>query len=98
MNLAFRDEALNRLETDAAFHAAYGATTIKAFRKRVQYIRAARDERDFYAYKALRYEKLKGSRSAQRSMRLNDQWRLIVEVEERQDGRTVVIVGIEDYH
>jgi plasmid maintenance system killer protein len=31
-------------------------------------------------------------------MRLNDQWRLILEIEEDGQGKTLVIVGIEDYH
>lgn len=47
--------------------------------------------------KSLHYEKLKGKRSHQRSMRLNDQFRLIVEIEEA-NGRTVVVISIEDYH
>jgi proteic killer suppression protein len=45
----------------------------------MQYIRAASDERDFYALKSLHYEKLHGKRSHQRSMRLNDQFRLILQ-------------------
>jgi plasmid maintenance system killer protein len=31
-------------------------------------------------------------------MRLNDQWRLIVEYEEAGSGKTAVVVTIEDYH
>lgn len=61
------------------------------------WIRAAVDEREFYRMKSLHYEKLKGTRSHQRSMRLNDQFRLILEIEVRQN-RTVVVISIEDYH
>ena len=64
----------------------------------MQEIRAADDERVFYAMKSLRFEKLKGSRSQQRSMRLNKQFRLIVELEGEPPTKTVVIIGIEDYH
>jgi proteic killer suppression protein len=71
---------------------------VKAFRKRMQTIRAARDERDFYALQSLRFEKLKGARSHQHSMRLNDQWRLILEFEGKGEKKTLVVVGIEDYH
>lgn len=63
----------------------------------MQWIRAAPDERDFYRMKSLHYEKLKGKRSHQRSMRLNDQYRLILEIEEIK-GRTLVVISIEDYH
>ena len=98
VNLAFRDEQLDRLETDAGFDGGYSPAVVKAFRKRVQYIRAAVDERDFYSYKALHYEKLKGNRTGQHSMRLNDQWRLILEIGEEGSEKVVVVVGIEDYH
>jgi len=56
------------------------------------------DEREFYALKSLHFEKLKGDRAHQRSMRLNSQWRLILEFEEDSDGKIAVIVSIEDYH
>jgi Txe/YoeB family toxin of Txe-Axe toxin-antitoxin module len=52
----------------------------------------------FYAQKSLRFEKLKGKRDHQRSMRINDQWRLILEIEGTAPKKTVRIVGIEDYH
>ena len=62
------------------------------------WIRSAEDERDFYGLKSLHYEKLKGSRSHQRSMRLNDQFRLIIELEQNAPENVVVVVAIEDYH
>jgi plasmid maintenance system killer protein len=31
-------------------------------------------------------------------MRLNDQFRLIIEIEKTDDGRIVVVISIEDYH
>jgi toxin HigB-1 len=79
MNASFKDSDLDKLETDADFDAGYSEAIVKAFRKRMQQIRSAPDERDFYAQKSLHFEKLKGNRSHQYSMRLNDQWRLILE-------------------
>lgn len=96
--MTYRDKRLGRLETEADFDAGYGAAITKAFRRRMQQIRAATDERDFHALKSLHFEKLKGDRSHQHSMKLNDQWRLILEFENMGDGRLVVIVSIEDYH
>ncbi|WP_199326278.1 type II toxin-antitoxin system RelE/ParE family toxin [Dendronalium sp. ChiSLP03b] len=63
-------------------------------------IDAAVDERDLYAQKGLRFEKLKGKRGkkGQRSLRLNDQWRLIVTVDEDDQGNYLTIIDIEDYH
>lgn len=98
VNVKFRNEHLRRLEVEADFDAGYGPALTKAFRRRMQQIRAARDERDFYKLKSWRFEKLKGSRAHQHSARLNDQWRLILELEDDGSGRLVVIVSIEDYH
>ncbi len=63
-------------------------------------IDAAVDERDLYAQKGLRFEKLQGKRGnqGQRSLRLNNQWRLIVTVDEDEDGNYLTIIDIEDYH
>ncbi|MBX6316083.1 MAG: type II toxin-antitoxin system RelE/ParE family toxin [Isosphaeraceae bacterium] len=46
----------------------------------------------------MRFEKLKGNRSHQRSMRLNRQWRLIVEIKASNPRNIIVVVGIEDDH
>lgn len=98
MDVEHEDSDLERLERDPSFNAKLGQALVKAFRKRMQLIRAANDERDFYALKSLRFEKLKGDRSHQRSMRLNEQWRLILEIREGNPGKLVIVKGIEDYH
>lgn len=41
---------------------------------------------------------MKGSRKDQYSMRLNDQWRLILEFKGDNPRKVVIVVGIEDYH
>lgn len=63
-------------------------------------IDAAVDERDLYALKGLRFEKLSGKRGkqGQRSLRLNDQWRLIVVLDQDEQGQYLTIIDIEDYH
>ena len=98
MRVRHADHRLERLERDAEYRAGFGGDVTKAFRKKMQLIRDAVDERDFYCLKSLHYEKLKGWRQNQRSMRLNSQWRLILEIRSEDDGKTVVVVGIEDYH
>ena len=97
MDVIFSDESLDRLETDAAFSAGFADPIVKAYRKRMQQIRAATDERTFYAHRSLHFEKLKGGREGQYSMRLNDQWRLIIELREAPK-KTVHVIEIVDYH
>jgi len=98
MRFRFADRSLLRLYEDVNQTLGLDRAIVKAFRKRLQLIRAAPDERDFRALRSLHFEKLKGSRSHQYSMRLNDQWRLIVELEQGSEEKTVLVVGIEDYH
>lgn len=98
MEVKHEDPSLKRLEVDPKYMGGFDAGLVKAFRKRMQFIRAAPDERAFYAMKSLHYEKLKGDREGQRSMRLNDQWRLILRLEEDDSGRIVVVLSIADYH
>jgi toxin HigB-1 len=98
METVFKEKTLEKLEIDASFHGGYQPNIVKAFRKRMQQIRAAKDERDFYSLKSLGFEKLKGNRKHQHSMKLNDQWRLILEFKEGENSRQVVVIGIEDYH
>jgi toxin HigB-1 len=98
MDVEFADPDLDRLETDARFSAGHGAPVVKGFRKAMQAIRAALDERDLYASRGLRFEKLKGARRHQRSIRLNNQWRLILEIKDGNNGHRIRVVEIEDYH
>ncbi|UGQ46240.1 type II toxin-antitoxin system RelE/ParE family toxin [Massilia endophytica] len=98
MDIDFKDETYDRLETDLTFTGGFARPIVTAYRKRLQLIRAAPDERAFYSMKSLHFEKLKGNRAGEYSMRLNDQWRLILKLVERDDGKAVWIISIEDYH
>jgi proteic killer suppression protein len=98
MEVEFADPDLDRLETDPRFLAGFDASVVRGFRKAMQAIRAAVDDRDLYASKGLHFEKLKGDRRDQRSIRINKQWRLILVMVEGDEGRRVRIIRIEDYH
>lgn len=98
MKFRIVSDDLQRIYIDPSYDGEFGRPVARAFRKLVQIIVGAIDERDFYAMRSLRFEKLKGERSHQRSMRLNDQWRLILEVEKSEPKNVIVILSIEDYH
>jgi proteic killer suppression protein len=98
VDVEFTDDDLDRMERELAFTGGWAVGIVKAFRKRMQMIRAAVDERDFYALKSLHFEKLKEPRKGQHSMRLNDQYRLIVKLVETTQGKIVQIIEITDYH
>ena len=98
MEVRFGTNPLQRLETDPDFDGGYAESIVKAYRRRIAFIRAAPDERDFYKMNSLNFERLKGNREHQYSMRLNDQWRLILEFAGKGSEKAVVVIGIEDYH
>jgi proteic killer suppression protein len=98
MDVRFRDDDYARLEVDPKSTCGFDATIVRAYRNRLNFIRQAMDERDLYALKSWRFEKLKGARSHQCSIRLNAQWRLILEIEGDAPKKSIVIVKIEDYH
>lgn len=98
MEVEFDDNELDRLEIDPQFTAGYSQEIVRAYRRRMQQIRGFRDERDFYALKSLHFEKLKGDRDGQSSIRLNSQWRLIVEIRGNHPCKLIGIVEIVDYH
>jgi proteic killer suppression protein len=98
MKVRHADKDLERLEWDSTFTGGFAKEIVRAFRKVMNFIRNAKDERDLRSMRSLNFEKLKGDRSHQYSLRLNKQWRLIVEIEEGEGGNTIVVVAIEDYH
>lgn len=98
MEIEFENDDLERLAHDASFDGGFERGVVKAFRKRVQLIESAMDERDFFALKSLHFEKLKGNRTGSYSMRLNERWRLIVKFRREEFGKVVVVIEIVDYH
>lgn len=98
MEVTFNNRSLDRLETDASYSAGFSDVIVKSYRKAMQHIRAASDERTLYTRQSLRFEKLSGNRNGQYSMRLNIQWRLIVELHGKGSKRTINVIEIADYH
>ena len=98
MDFTFADRKLQRLYVERRFNAKMPIGVVSAFRDVMDTIRDAPDERVFYALKSLHFERLSGARKHQHSMRLNDQYRLIVELIERPQAKSVHIIEIEDYH
>jgi proteic killer suppression protein len=99
VELEFEDDDLRRLYTQPGSHSpSMGPELLKQYRKKVGLIAAARDERDLMKMRSLRFEKLRGSRAGQHSVRLNDQWRLILRLVTRDRTRTAIVVEVVDYH
>lgn len=99
MKIEYGDEELRRLAEEADFRPKkWGHDLVVAYRKKIQVLDSAMDERDLRAMRSLNLEKLKGDRAGQYSVRLNDQFRLILTFHTEDDGRVVVVLEVVDYH
>ena len=97
MKVEFADESLSLIETDRAGETGLPVGVIKSARRKLTVLRAATDDRSLRTWKSLHYEKLRGDREGQRSIRLNDQYRMVFTLDEDQPP-TVTILAVEDYH
>ncbi len=100
MDVVHNDDDLERLEFDPRFTANLSQGLVKAYRKKMQAIRGAEDERDLYTQRSNRFEALQGKRKGQYSIRLNDQYRLILEFAQAGNDKkkSIIIICIDDYH
>lgn len=99
MKIDFVDPKLQQLAEDRSTRSRLPADVIRAYRKAIMLIDAAADQRDIRNVPGNRLERLKGNRAHQHSIRLNKQWRLIIEFhDEDQALATVAVIEIVDYH
>lgn len=98
MDVEFNDPNLDRLEIDLKFSGGWSPAIVKGYRKAMGAIRAAVDERDLQNLRGLRFKKLKPPQDHQHSLRLNDQWRLIVEIRGSGKSKKVGVIEIRDPH
>lgn len=98
MDVEYADPVLEQLATQAdCAPKGWSRDVVRSYRKKLQIIRAAVDERDVRAMRGFRLEKLKGDREGTSSIRLNDQFRLVLNFKTEGD-RVAVLLEIVDYH
>ena len=73
---------------------AFPAELIRAARKKLAILHAARELKDLLSPPGNRLEKLRGERRESYSIRINDQWRIVF----RFAGGNAEDVMVEDYH
>jgi proteic killer suppression protein len=99
MKVVFRSPRLALVRTDsAAADTGLPVQVIASVQKKLGFLEAAKDERDLRNWKSLNYEKLKGDRDGQRSIRVNKQWRIVFALDETSFPPTIEIIDFEDYH
>jgi proteic killer suppression protein len=98
MKVRYAHEDLSLVETDQAHRLRLPVAVVLAVRRKIRVLRQAFDERDLYAMKSLHYEKLQGELGGIRSLRINDQWRLLVEIDQACDPLEIVIKEISNHY
>lgn len=99
MIVAYASKRLERLYTAGEGSEDFPEQVVNAYLRRIRSLEAAGDERDIRAQKALRLEALKGKRyRGKHSIRLNDQWRLIIEFSGHGDSKTVTIAELTNHY
>jgi toxin HigB-1 len=93
MDIEFRDKTLALVLTDRAAETRLPISVINSLRRKIQLIIAAPDERTLRNWKSLHYEKM----SEERSIRLNDQYRLIFTVDTECKPNKVTILRVWDH-
>jgi len=98
MDIVFADESLALIETDQAAATRLPVSVIKSARRKLTVLRAATDDRSLRKWKSLHYEQLKGDRDGRRSIRLNDQYRMVFTLDTSKEPQEITVLSIEDYH
>lgn len=98
MEIKFENKKFEKVETEFAHETKLPPDVIKSAQKKLQFLRATKDEKTLMNWKSLHYKTLSGNKKGLRSIRLNDKWRMIFKIEIEEDNLKALIVSIEDYH
>ena len=98
MDVEFANDKLAAIETDEAAMTGLPVPVIRSARRKLAVLRAATDDRTLRNWKSLHYEKLKGDRAGQRSIRVNDKYRIVFTLDNDATPKRATILAIEDYH
>lgn len=100
LKFKFKNNKLKLLYKDGKNPKKYPKAVVKKFLAAITIIRSIESERDLYTMPGMRFEKLEGKRgnNNERSLRLNDQWRLIICIQKDELGKYIYIIDVVDYH
>ena len=98
MRFQFSKSRIRRLYTEEFGARKYPAEVVDAFFEVMAVIDVANSEQDLRALNQLHFEKLKGKRKHQRSLKLHGGFRLLVQLATDEHGTYVLVEDIENYH
>ena len=98
MDIGFADENIAQICTAQAHKLGLPIGVIKSARRKLVLLYGAPDERTLRNWKSLNYKKLKGDCDGRRSIRLNDQYRMIFTIDDNHRPPIVTVLEIGDTH
>ncbi len=94
MDIEFADKKLELIETDDAHKTKLPVAVIESMRNKLGFLRGVPDERSIRNWRSLHYEKLEGE---ERSIRLNDQYRLVFTIDTTCSQNKIQVLRIWDH-
>jgi len=98
MRIEYADDRLARICTGEAHKMGLPIAVIRAAQRKIILLEQSPDERTLRNWKSLNYKKLSGDREGQRSIRVNDQYRIVFELLEDERPPAIRILEIDDTH
>ncbi len=98
MEVTFADSSLDDLEADDRVNGGFDKEVVRAYCRLMRFVRDATDERDLRSWPGKHFEKLKGDRAHQHSMKITSKWRLVFEIRKGNPKNIIHVVEITDYH
>lgn len=98
MKVEYADKRLAKIATDEAHKLGLPIAVIKSARRKIIQLEQAPDERTLRNWKSLNFKKLGGDKSGKRTIRVNDQYRIVFTLHDDEHPPTIRILEIDDTH
>ena len=98
MKVKLLDKSLERLFTSEAHKLKLPVSVISSAQRKIAFMQNCNSELDLRNWKSLHYEALAGDKKGLKSIRLNDQWRLVFKLVEKKEATEIHLLSVEDYH
>lgn len=97
MKIVFADKRLALIQTDRAHELGLPFAVLKRAREKLHFLAEAPDERTLRNWKSLNYKRREGTED-QRQIRINDQYRIILTIDNDAVPPVITILQIGDPH
>ena len=98
MKVRYEDTGLAIIETDSAHKTKLPTEVVLSARRKIRFMRDAKDIRDLRNWRSLHFEKLNNHPDGNYSIRINIQWRIIFDIDTNCQPNEIIINSIKDYH